>query len=389
MVGCTSSKKIEKEVSDEKLTNFNLTTLKLTKSQLKSGASTFSSEYQKIIASADEALNEGPFSVVHKTQVAISGNKHDYLSLAPYWWPDESKPDGMPWLRRDGEINPLTTGNNVDRPTLNKCFGNIRKLSLAYYFSDKEVYVRKLNDLLDTWFVNPDSRMNPNLNYAQGVPGSSEGRCYGIIEFRIVTDVISAIEFMELSTAIDQKLNDSLRAWLAEYLNWLQISELGIMEKTRKNNHATYYDVQVVSILLFLDREEEAKKVLEEAKIRISSQIEKDGSQPHEIARTKSLSYSTMNLRGFTQLAFYGKKVGVDLWNYKDENGVGIQTAYEFLYPYAVGEKEWTHKELSSLDEAVTKLQNLYTMAGAIFENSEYCDVKVDKSPSLFYQCSQ
>lgn len=388
VLGCTSSKKTENKLNDKQLTNFNLKTLELTKSQIKSGDLDFSSAYQKIIENANETLNEGPFSVVNKTQVAVSGDKHDYLSLAPYWWPDESKPDGLPWLRRDGEINPLTRGNNVDQPTVSKCFGNIRKLSMAYYFSDKEVYSTKLNELLNTWFVNPETKMNPNLDYAQGIPGINEGRCFGIIEFGGIKDVISAIEFMKLNDVIDQRLNDSLRVWLAEYLNWLQTSELGIMEKTRKNNHATYYDGQVVSILLFLDRDEEAKKVLEHVKNRISSQIAKDGSQPHEIARTKSLSYSTMNLKGFTQLAFYGQKVGIDLWNYKDENGVGIQTAYEFLYPFAVGEKEWTHKQLTSLVGAIAKLQNLYVMAGAIFGNSKYCDVKVDMSPSLFYQCT-
>lgn len=251
VISCSNPKKVENKYSDKQLTKFNLTILEITKSQIKSGDSAFASEYQKLIENADQTLNEGPFSVVNKTQVAVSGDKHDYLSLAPYWWQDESKQDGLPWLRRDGEVNPLTRGKNVDQPTVSKCFGNIRKLLSAYYFSEKEVYAVKLTELLETWFVNPETKMNPNLNYAQGIPGINEGRCFGIIEFGGIKDVISAIEFLELNNAIDQKFDDSLRAWLAEYLNWLQTSELGIMEKTRKNNHATYYDGQVVSLLLF------------------------------------------------------------------------------------------------------------------------------------------
>lgn len=340
-----------------------------------------------IIDEADKAIEEGPFSVVYKTQVAPSGDKHDYLSLAPYFWPDESKPDGLPWLRRDGEINPLTRGKNVDYPQKDNCFDNIRKLSMAYFFSENKAYADKLKQLLETWFVHPDTKMNPNLNYAQGIPGVNHGRCFGIIEFGGIKDVITAIEILIIRNAIDENLEKPLRTWLTEYLKWLQNSELGLIEKTRSNNHATHYDGQVISILLFLDREIEARQILEEVKSRISTQIEKDGTQPHEMARTKSLSYSTMNLQGFTLLAYYGKKVGVDLWNYKDENGVGIQTAFEFLYPYAVGEKQWTHKQIKSVDVAIDRLQRLFAQAGSIFDNARYCDVAQNSGVSILYPC--
>jgi hypothetical protein len=28
------------------------------------------------------------------------------MSLAPYWWPDPKSPNGLPYIRRDGERNP-------------------------------------------------------------------------------------------------------------------------------------------------------------------------------------------------------------------------------------------------------------------------------------------
>jgi hypothetical protein len=37
---------------------------------------------------ADKATLEGPFAVTAKKRVPPSGDKHDYLTLAPYWWPD-------------------------------------------------------------------------------------------------------------------------------------------------------------------------------------------------------------------------------------------------------------------------------------------------------------
>src|SRR5207302_521491 len=55
---------------------------------------------------ADDALTAGPWAVTDKTQVPPSGDKHDYLSQAPYWWPNPNTPDGCPYIRKDGQRNP-------------------------------------------------------------------------------------------------------------------------------------------------------------------------------------------------------------------------------------------------------------------------------------------
>lgn len=330
--------------------------------------------FEKLLRIADKALAEGPFSVVNKTQTPVSGDKHDYLSLGPYWWPDLEKVDGLPWIRKDGEINPLTRGENVDEPRKNEMFGNTYKLGLAYYFSDDQKYADKALELLKVWFINADTKMNPNLNYAQGLPGTNNGRGIGIIEFTGISNIISTIEILEYKNALDTTTSEQLRVWFTNFLDWYNTSENGIFEKNTKNNHGTWYDVQVVNMLLFLNKKEEAKNLLESVKLnRIATQISEDGKQPHELARTKSLSYSTMNLNGFTVLAYQGKKLGVDLWNYKPQDAGGIKDAYDFLYPYAIGAKEWKLEQLSDKKEALEKLRELFAKAGGIFENQKYC----------------
>tara|TARA_R110002096_G_scaffold385791_3_gene579625 strand:+ start:694 stop:1908 length:1215 start_codon:yes stop_codon:yes gene_type:complete len=354
--------------------------------------SEYAEAYDKLIHSADQALKEGTFSVVNKTQIPPSGDKHDYLSLGPYWWPDPDKADGLPWVRKDGEVNPLTRGDNVDEPRKDSMFSNVKKLSLACFFSDDEKYAKKTVELLKVWFLNPETKMNPNLNFAQGIPGTNTGRGIGIIEFGGISSVINAIDILELDNAIDTNTSKALRNWLTEYLDWLQTSAFGIFERTRLNNHGTHYDVQVSSLLLFLNRKEEAKKYLESVTIpRIKGQIEPDGKQPHELARTKSLSYSTMNLGGFLQLAYLGKKVNVDLWNYQAENGASIQNAFEFLMPYAKGKKEWKYKQLGDIESSLDKLRQLFVKAGAIFNVEDYCKIgnsESKKAKSLFYNCN-
>ena len=378
-----------KKTKDKSLSLVDYNKLSEVKSSLKEKQ--FSVSYRILLKQADSALQEGPFSVTQKTQIPPSGTKHDYLSIGPYWWPDSEKPDGLPWIRRDGEVNPLTRENTTDERTKDNMFQNTNTLALAYFFSDNKKYADKALELLKAWFLNPDSKMNPNLDFAQGIPGINTGRGIGIIEFAGITKIITAIEILELNEVMDTETSTGLRLWFSEYLNWLQTSENGMFEKNTKNNHATWYDVQIVSILVFLNKEAEAKQVLEMVKTeRITTQIAPNGAQPHELARTKALSYSTMNLKGFTELAVLGKKLDVDLWNFESETGAGIKKAYEFLKPYVLTEKVWDYKQIGDKNKAIEGLKDLFLFAGSQFNVFEYCGIEAQakSAPSLLYNCN-
>ncbi|GIZ09475.1 alginate lyase family protein [Flavobacterium sp. UMI-01] len=340
--------------------------------------------YNKLIANADSICKRPPYSVMQKTQTPASGDKHDYYSIGPYWWPDPAKPDGLPWIRKDGKVNPLTREGSTDFETKQKMFNSTESLALAYFFSNKKQYATKVLELIQVWFVNEDTKMNPNLNFAQGVPGENAGRGIGIIEFADVTKVLTAIEILELNQQMDANTSQALRKWFTDYAYWLQTSENGVFEKNTKNNHGTHYDTQLIQILLFLNKTAEAKQILEAVKTeRIAKQIQPNGAQPLELARTKALSYSTMNLRGFTELAVLGKKLGVDLWNYKAANGASIINAFEFLKPYAKGEKKWDYKQIADEEKAIKNLKELFATAGSEFNKEEYCQIGSDKKVSL------
>ncbi|WP_185782727.1 alginate lyase family protein [Croceivirga lutea] len=378
--------------SNAQLTNLDYDKLVRVKNAIKNGDVRYVSAYKKLISQADEALDEGPFSVLQKKLVAASGDKHDYLSLAPYWWPDLEKEDGLPWIRKDGIVNPMTKGDNVDDLAKDKMVNNVKVLSLAYFFTGKKRYARKVNELLKVWFLDEATRMNPNLNYAQGIPGKNTGRGFGIIEFSGVVHIINAIEFLELKYKLPKELGTGLRLWLSDYLTWLQTSEFGIFEKTRSNNHGSLYDAQLVSLLLFFDRKEEAKSVLNSVfKERIAPQIESDGSQPHELKRTKGLTYSILNLSALNRLAFYGKKVGVDIWGRVSAEG-DMQKAYNFLYPYLDEKNNWPHEQLGSMEKALERLRRLFVNSGSMLEIPRYCNIAaqlkdLDDTQQLMYPC--
>jgi hypothetical protein len=299
------------------------------------------------VAAAERAMHEGPYSVMQKAITPPSGDKHDYMSQAPYFWADPSKPDGLPYIRRDGERNPELKKIS-DHDSLGRMGEDARNLALAYYLTGNVVYADRAALLLRTWFLNPATRMNPNLEFGQGIPGINTGRGIGLIETRSFMSALDAVGLLAGSKAWSEADQEGMKLWIGQFLHWMRTSDKGKDEDAARNNHGTWYDLQVTDYALFLGDKQLAVETLERVKTRrIALQIEPDGRQPLELARTNAFSYSVGNLDGLMQLAWLGQHVGVDLWSYKTADGRCIRAALDYLLPYATGSKQWTYQQIS------------------------------------------
>ena len=300
---------------------------------------------QGVQKEAEKFLTMKPLSVMDKGFTPVSGNKHDYMSQAPYFWYDSSKPNGLPYLRRDGVRNP-----EINKITDKKLLGDLenatKTLALAWYLTGEEKYADKASSLIRNWFFNEATKMNPNLEYAQAIPGINHGRGIGIIESRAFTGIADAAGLLEGSKSWTANDSKSLQQWYTQFLNWMLTSKNGRDEHAAKNNHGTWYYVQVIDFALFTGDKAKAKQLAEESLARLDSQLTAEGKQPLELDRTKGLGYSTMNLKGWFEAARLAEQVGVDLWNYKTSKGSGLRAAVDWLAPYALGEKQWAYQQI-------------------------------------------
>jgi len=332
----------------------------------------------RLRSDADTALKQEPLSVTSKLIKPPSGDKHDYLSLAPYWWPDSNKPNGLPYIRRDGQVNP-DIEQVQDHKNMDRMISVTHTLALSYYFFGVEAFAAHATELLRTWFLNPETRMNPNLEFAQGVRGFNTGRGTGLIETRDIYRLVDAIGLLRGSkswTAADQK---GMEDWCGKFLDWMMHSQNGKDEAAAKNNHGTFYDVQVVSLALFNDQIEIARSVLQAAREkRIAMQIEPDGRQPLELERTKALGYSAMNLAGLFELGLLGENVGVDIWSFRTLDGRNIRKALDYLVPFVAGEQKWPYQQIIEFKGA--EISPVLAVAAVKYKDRRYPDlaVKID-----------
>ncbi len=296
------------------------------------------------VKDADKAMRAEPHSVVEKAETPPSGDKHDWYSQAGYWWPDPANPTGS-YIRHDGVKNP-EKDDFTDESYLNHTVRAADTLALAYFLTGKEEYAAHAALLLRTWFLAPATAMNPNLKYAQFIPNKNIGRPAGIVSARQMPEAIDALGMLAGSANWSAADDAGMKQWFTRYYAWLTTSDAGKLEAGRPNNHGSWCQNQVAVIALFLGKVDDARKTLTYVRdVRIPEEIDAQGMQQYEMARTKSFSYSALNLHALTTLAAVAEPLGIDLYRSSKPDAPGILTAIDALLPFDK-QHPWPHEQI-------------------------------------------
>jgi Alginate lyase len=294
---------------------------------------------------AERRMREGPWSVTSDRPPDLQIDAHDYYSEAPYWWPDPANPGG-PFIRKDGQTNPNRFTSN--KSSLNATCDAVFTLGTAAYLLDDPRYAQRAARDIHTWFINPKTRMNPDLEFAQAVRGVNQGRAFGILDGRVFVRAIQGMEFLAQTGSWDPKDQAAVKKWFEDYLHWLAHTKNGEEEKQASNNHASWWTAQVAAIATFVESQPDEKMAFDFYSDHIlPRQIRSNGSAPQEESRTRSLSYSAFNLEAFTMTCRIAQVQGVDLWHVRAKNGATIATVIDYLEPYLSEPKKWGKEQIS------------------------------------------
>jgi hypothetical protein len=166
-------------------------------------------------ADADRRMLQGPWSVTADRPAGVVLDPHDYYSEASYYWPNPEDPTG-PYIVREGRLNPERFSAN--RNALTQMCDTVFALGTAAYLFDDSRYALRAARVIQTWFINPRTRMNPNLEYASAIRGLNMGRPDGLLEGRVFIRAIQGMEFLSRTGNWDTKDQEAVRRWFQEYL---------------------------------------------------------------------------------------------------------------------------------------------------------------------------
>lgn len=331
----------------------------------------------RILAAANNALTQPPITITEYRAKLSNGGPHDFYSNGDYWWPNTNTPDGLPYVSLDGQSNP--NNFNKHRDCLRRLHDAVAALGAAYKITGDDRYAAKAAELLRVFFLDPATRMNPNLQYAQAVPGVSTGRSYGIIDSLRLIEVPPAIEVMEKSPAFPPDIAAGLRKWFSDYTHWIRTSKNGIEESNASNNHAVACWLQIAVFAQFTGDARDLADCREHFKdVFVAKQMAADGSFPRELARTKPYGYSIFQLDNMATLCQVLSTPDDNLWQFQLPDGRGMRKAMEFMYPYLADKSKWLadgrREDIQAWDGWPARQPSLL-FAGLAYGEQKYLDL--------------
>lgn len=330
-------------------------------------------EQHYIINTATNALDSLPLPLTTAVCDRSAGGPHDFYSEGDYWWPDPENPDG-PYIRKDGQTNPENfVAHRLAMIRLSRIIG---METSAYLLTGDAKFANAVDSHLNAWFIQPETKMNPSLNFAQAIKGRVTGRGIGIIDAIHLIEVARSVEILEANHALPAATTEGTKQWFEEFVNWLVTSEYGQDEMNTKNNHATCWVMQVGAFARLTGNNEVLDLCRNRFKtILLPNQMAENGSFPLELERTKPYGYSLFNLDAFMTAAEILSDNNHNLFAFITPDGKNLEKGAEFMYPYVKDKSSWPYKHDVMYWNDWPVRQPFLLFAGRAYNHPEYIEL--------------
>jgi hypothetical protein len=330
-------------------------------------------ERARVLRAAQSYLSETPRTITASTCPRSAGGSHDFYSEGDYWWPDPQNPEG-PYIQRDGMTNPENFTDH--RRYMMRLSVQVAALSAAWKLTKEQRYATHAARHLRAWFLDPETRMNPHLLYAQAIKGRMTGRGIGIIDTIHLVEVARSVEVLERSGAMSSAEINGVKQWFADYLKWMTTHQYGIDEREAKNNHGTCWVMQVASFARLTGNRELIHFSRDRFKtVLVPNQVAADGSFPQEMRRTKPYGYALFNLDAMATICQLLSSPEDNLWTFELPDGRGVRKAMLFMAPYIRVKKNWPLPPDVMYDEEWPMRQSSLLFAGLAYDKRDYIDL--------------
>lgn len=330
-------------------------------------------EKERVLKNVDVYFNAKPITVTTSYSERSAGGIHDYYSEGDYWWPNPKYPDSA-YIRKDGLTNPNNFNNHREALLrLNHIAGT---LTSAFLITNNKKYLKQLIPHLQAWFVNEETKMNPNLMYAQAIKGRITGRGIGIIDTVHLVEVAKSVEIIEQENLLSIEDSLAIKHWFEAYLQWLTTHKFGIDERNNGNNHSVCWTMQVAAFasLVKNDSIKEFCKSFYKTEL-LPNQMDAIGGFPKELKRTKPYGYSLFNIDAMASVCQLLSTKNDNLFTYKTKKGKSLELGLNFIFPYIKNKNKWPYpKDVLHWNEWPVRQSSLL-FGGINLNNQEYLQV--------------
>ncbi|MEM1010782.1 MAG: alginate lyase family protein [Planctomycetota bacterium] len=277
----------------------------------------------------------------------VGQHPQDYVSVGTYWWPNPDTSDGRPLVHRDGEFSPLI--DRYDRPRLDQVFDTIHLHLLVALGTDDPQPAEAAAAVIVGNFIEPTTRLNPNLKHTQHVPGVDTGRLVGVIDVSIRMPAV--LDVYRLSRhLLPADVTRGFEGWGGQLLDWLLEEDVRTWHESAKNNLGVYYDLLAESLARTVGRVDVAAERLRFCLgVRLPQQVDDDGGLPHELKRTRSFDYTTMTIWGFVRAADAAVELDVADWASLLDANAPLRRCVDYVYDHlAAG--PWPHDQIGQVE---------------------------------------